>query len=67
MNRNQIRKACEKNKYLLLRLYSGYQMGINCKVIDFQIKKNHGNQETDYISYRPCGFMEYISNKHPFI
>ena len=65
----QVRNACKKHKYLLLRFASGNQMGINTKVSDLALKRKtyHPKQETDFISYKPCGLNEYIEHKHVFL
>lgn len=62
----QIRKYCEKEKYVILRFNNNTQMAINTKVLNMGDNKKHGNKKTNYISYRTCAFQEYISNKRGF-
>ena len=64
----QISNACEKHKYLLLRFRSGHLMGVNSKVANILKSRNtyNENQETDFMSFRPCDLIEYINHKHPF-
>ena len=61
-------KACKENKYILLRHELGFVLGVNCKApfIDKRPIINE-NRETQYIGFIPCSFMEYISNKNPFV
>ena len=65
----QLTKACNSHKYLLLRFKDNTVMGINTKISELSHKRfSHNNEtETQFISYRPCGFHSYISNKYPFI
>ena len=64
----QVNEACNKHAYLLFRFGSGYQMGINGKVARLARKRKqfNDNDETDFVSYIPCGLDEYIEHKHPF-
>ena len=64
----QLYDACQSHNYLLLRFASGYQMGINCKVaaIAQRLKPKGWQNETDFVSYKPCGINEYIEHKHSF-
>jgi len=66
LTREQLKKACDNNKYILARFLSGYQMGINCGVSNIALKRHDYDMEgkTPFISYISCGFMEYISKKH---
>ena len=69
MTISQIRKACKKHDFIMVRNSSGFQYAVNCKVV-FIGKKNtekHGNKLSPFISYYPVSFMEYICNKVPFI
>jgi hypothetical protein len=61
----QLTEACNNNKYLLLRFRSGHLMGVNCRVADIVKKRQHypDTQETDFISFIPCGLLEYIEHK----
>ena len=65
----QLYKACLNNSYLLVRFPSGRQMGINTKIADLIFKKKNYkyNKKTDFVSYLPCSFNEYISKKHVFM
>jgi len=64
----QVRDACNKYPYLLLRESNGYVMGINSKVA-FMGRNKHrdGNKKTEFIGFRPCSLIEYIEYKHPFM
>jgi hypothetical protein len=64
----QLDEACKKHAYLILRFGSGHQMGVNTKVSKLS-KKKYGFKEnhiSDFVSFRPCSFIEYIQYKHPF-
>lgn len=65
----QLYDACQKNKYLLLRFASGYQMGVNCKAakIAQRLNPKEWDKKTEFVSYQPCGMEEYIQHKHPFL
>jgi hypothetical protein len=64
---SQIQKACEENRFIVLRSRSGFTMGVNCRVKNLKRFKDAIDLETDYISFYPVGFQEYISLKAPFI
>lgn len=66
----QLLNAAEKHDYLLCRFPSGYQIGINSKVAKIAAKTgacDNLSLETEFVSYKPCSFMEYINHKHAFI
>jgi len=72
LSRQQIHNACQVNKYIVLRYSKSNRcIAINCKVSkhrklsDKLAKKPH--KKTNFISFRPCCFMEYISLKTPFL
>lgn len=69
MTVKQLYSACQKHKYLLLRMYNGKQMAINCKVAKLAKKQNNypEDDETDFASFIPCDFITYIHYKTPFI
>lgn len=62
-------KACIENKFLILRYsHDNSTIAVNCKIImlkKFDKFKNNTTQ-TQFISYQPCSFMEYISKKTRF-
>lgn len=63
----QLEQAMLKHPYLLLRFASGYQMGINSKILPI-LKRNMKKNvtETAFVSFQPCDLNEYITHKHPF-
>jgi len=65
----QLKKACEKYPYLLLRFAGGSVMGLNTKVAKLSDKKfkPRDKQLTMFIGFVPCDLNEYISNKKPFL
>lgn len=65
----QLNDACKKHPYILVRLDSGYQMGINSKVAPIvqKGKKYEDGDLTDFVSYLPCDINTYITHKHPFM
>lgn len=70
MTREQIVKAMRENKYISLRDWTGYEMGINCGVLKILVKDKHKSftgEQLLYQSYRPISLNEYIELKHPFI
>lgn len=65
----QLFNACKNNRFILVRHYSDYRVhAINCGIYKFKrfTKHKRDQTETNYISFIPCNFMEYISNKVPF-
>ena len=69
MTVKSLKEACKKHPYILLRFASGYQMGINSKIAHIALKLNgyDDNQLTDFVSFLPCSFYDYISHKAPFM
>lgn len=69
MTRKQLFSALKKHDFLLLRDLQGDRYGVNCKV--GKMKRNehyeHSDALTNFISYRPVNFNEYISTKMPFM
>jgi len=67
----QIHNVCQLHKYLLLRYPDGHYIAINCKVVNTKklLKKfdKKPNAKTNFVSFRACSFMEYISLKTPFL
>lgn len=65
----QVREACEKNNYIILRHCDGYSFAINTGIA--RIKKSRtskrGNKKTNFIGFYPIDFQTYISKKHPFL
>jgi hypothetical protein len=64
-----LKKACEENKYILVRFRSGKLMGINTKIADiaFNRKDYKLNSKTGFTGFIPCDFQTYITYKTPFI
>ena len=67
----QIHNACQLYKYLILRYPNGDCIAINCKVAKTKkpLKRfnKKPNGKTNFVSFCPCSFMEYISLKTPFL
>ena len=65
----QLYNACMNHRFLILR-YSrdNTTIAVNCRIARFTYlsKFKDSEQPTKFISYTPCGFMEYITNKVPF-
>lgn len=65
----QLYNACKNHQFIILR-YSGDNslIAINCKIVTLKKfdKFKTMNSSSDFISFIPCGFMEYISKKFPF-
>jgi len=63
-------EICQDNKYIALRFGDNYLMGVNCSVAKIlnpsKDIKEIGNKETQFYSFRPISFMEYIRIKRPF-
>lgn len=64
----QIDIICSKNKYIVLRTFDNYLIAVNCKVSEISKRKYkyNPNNKSQYISFYPCSFQEYISLKTPF-
>jgi len=63
-------EACMNHRFLILRYSSdNLVIAVNCKIARLTVlsKFKNINQPTKFISYSPCGFMEYITKKAPFI
>lgn len=60
----QLRAACQKHPYLILFQSDG-TMAVNAKIAPIAMKRKRYNDsdETNVVSYHPCGFQEYISKK----
>lgn len=70
MTVKELLNATQLHPYLLCRLWTGKLMGINSKVAKIAEKKgkcDKPNNETEFTSYIPCSFMEYLNYKHTFI
>lgn len=64
----QIEAAAKKFKYIILRVNDYDSIGFNCAALEMAKRRGFNpNEETAFTSFRPCNFMEYISNKTPFI
>jgi len=65
----QLYDACRNHQFLVLRYAKDNSViAVNCKIIrsNYLDKFKTSEQTTKFISYFPCGFMEYISKKVPF-
>ena len=69
MTFEQLQKALENNNYILLRTHWGLVLAVNCKAKRLMINRYKFNPKTksSFISFTPCSFSEYISNKTPFL
>lgn len=69
MTVKELNNACKKHQYILARFASGYQMGINSKIVPIcQKRKKHNDDDlTDFVSFLPCDLNSYITHKHPFV
>lgn len=66
----ELLSATELHPYLLCRLWTGKLMGINSKIAKIAIKNGKMKDlkaDTEFTSYIPVSFIEYISFKHPFL
>ena len=67
----QLIKACENNKYIACRKLNNQLIGVNCKIVYLKSirQKNENSLQnlTNYISFKPINFSEYIRLKTPFI
>jgi len=66
----QLYQACINHRFLMLRYAKDNSIiAVNCKIIRFKYlsKFKSIDQPTKFIGYIPCGFMEYISLKIPFL
>lgn len=65
MTFKQILSACNNHKYIIFRHGSGFTAAFNSKIAQFSIEKHKPNMESEskFISYQPCSFNQYISNK----
>ena len=70
MTIKQLKKAMINNKYIVVRESgTNYIRSVNCRIMNILTKNqvNTDNNETKFIGYYPCNFMEYIRLKTPFI
>ena len=65
----QLKKACQENKYIIVRNTDNSIFAINCKVSNIILKRKmyYDNDNTRYIGYYPCNFQEYITYKTIFL
>lgn len=70
MTGKEVLAMIAKHKYVLLRHNNGWKAGVNCKAMLFpeNIKKIRAklDKPTNYQSFTPCSFNEYITHKIPF-
>lgn len=70
MTAQQLYEACMNHRFLILRYRKdNYIVGVNCKIARLTVlsKFKSVKQQTKFISYYPCGFMEYITHKVKFL
>ena len=70
MTIKQLKKAMINNKYIVVRESGTNDIrSVNCRIMNILTKNqvNTDNNETKFIGYYPCNFMEYIRLKTPFI
>lgn len=69
MSAGEIKSMCHKNKFVLLRHYTGSVIGLNCKAVDIAHRRSPIDDKdlTVWVSFSPCDFNEYISYKTPFL
>lgn len=65
----QLQKAVVKTgaKYFVLTDYNGFRFGINSGIITKLYKKYGHQAESIAIYNEPCGLMEYLTYKIPFL
>lgn len=70
LTKKQLYEACQKHEYLLLRYYPDNSLvAVNTRIARFKkfdIMK-YDEKESNYSSFIPCTFSEYITYKTPFI
>jgi hypothetical protein len=66
---SQLKKACDENKYIIVRDYDNNIWAINCKVSSIALKRKpyDYNQNTKFIGFYPCSFQNYITYKRGFL
>lgn len=65
----QLYDACRNHQFLILRYARDNSIiAVNCKIARLKNLDEFKtmNSPTKFISYNPCGFMQYISNKVPY-
>ena len=69
LTKAQLKAIFKKHEYVLLRDMQGEQFGINTKCMNLALRRStlKDNDETQYLSFRPVSFIEYINYKIPFI
>jgi len=68
MTVSEFKKALTTHRFILARHNLGFQVGLNSKILGILSKKKvKGSVQTNYVSFTPCSFMEYISKKTSFI
>ena len=69
MTVGELVKACEGNKFILLRHAKLGLVGMNCGVMKISLKQTprKNDQLTNMIGYIVCSFHEYINYKTPFV
>lgn len=66
---HQVYHILMKNRYVLLREENNLLIGVNCDIINTKkFPKIIGNNNlSNFVSYIPCGFMEYLNHKVRFV
>lgn len=69
MTVKQLKNACDKNKYLLLRYSDGSIIGVNTGVAPLALRRRPCNDDmkTCCIGFTPCDFHTYLTHKVPFL
>lgn len=63
----QLTQICLNNKYIIVRDQWNDTAGINCGIVNVIKMRGNPKNKTQWYSYKPCSFHEYISNKIKFI
>ena len=64
----RLKKICKENNFIALREGDLSKRYINCKIVFLSRFKNYNdNDNTVFISYYQTTFMDYITNKFPFL
>jgi hypothetical protein len=62
----QLKKAMKAHNYIIVRYFDGHTRAINSRVAGIAKAKGDA-EETNIVSFRPCCFQHYISEKAPFL
>lgn len=70
MSTKDLLNACRNHNYIVVRHICGQVFAFNCRATDLSYKKQGSppmDIPTNYLSFYPCDFNEYITKKLPFI